>query len=309
MIGARVLVTGAGGFLGRHLCRRLRAAGAEVHAVSRGIAARHEEAHRWWPADLEEEQDGRELVRAVEPDVVFHLGGLTHAAPDVGLVLPTFRSLLATTVHLLTAVAEQGCRRLVLVGSVEEPMTITGQDLVPSSPYGAAKWGSGVYARMFYRLYATPVVIARLALTYGPGQAERKVIPATILSLLRGTPPAVSSGVRAWDLVYVDDAIDALLRIAERPGLEGATVDIGSGEAVPLRWVIARLAQMIDPTIAPAFGALPDRPLGPEYVLDPAATEARIGWKATTPLDVGLQRTIDWYRDQSRRHGHQGANV
>ena len=308
MSGARVLVTGAGGFLGRHLCRRLRAAGAEIHAVSRGIAARHGDAHRWWPAHLEEEPDARELMRAVEPDVVFHLGGLTHAAPDVGLVLPTFRSLLASTVHMLTAVAEQGCRRLILVGSVEEP-PITGQDLVPSSPYGAAKWGSGVYARMFYRLYATPVVIARLALTYGPGQAERKVIPATILSLLRGTPPAVSSGARSWDLVYVDDAIDALLRIAERPGLEGATVDVGSGEAVPLRSVIARLAQMIDPTIAPAFGALPDRPLGAEYVVDSAVTEARIGWKATTPLDIGLQRTIDWYRDQSRRRGHQGAAV
>jgi UDP-glucose 4-epimerase len=303
--GARVLVTGAGGFLGRHLCRRLRTSGAVVHAVSRGEAPPHGDASRWWQAELESDHEARELLRAVKPEIVFHLGGLTHAAPDLALVLPTFRSLLTSTVGLLIAVTEHGCRRLVLVGSVEEPAG--AWDTAPASPYGAAKWAAGAYGRMFHALYATPVVIARMALAYGPGQADRKVIPATILSLLRGEPPRVSSGTRRWDLVYIDDAIEALVGLAERPGLEGATLDVGSGTTRPLREVIERLTQMIDPALVPMFGVIPERPWGGGAAADAAATEARLGWRATTSLETGLERTIAWYRARTGRSGGQGV--
>ena len=306
MTGRRVLVTGAGGFLGRHLCRRLSAAEAEVHAVSRRPAAPHAAAARWWAADMATEHEARALIQAVKPDTVFHLGGLTDASPDLRLVLPTFRSLLASTVNVLAACAEEGCRRVVLTGSVEEP-SAGGPDATPASPYAAAKWTAGAYGRMFHALYRTPVVIARLALAYGPGQADRKVIPATILAALRGVPPRVSTGARLWDLVYVDDAIEGLLRVAERPGLEGATLDLGSGTSRPLREVVERVTHLIDPDLTPQFGAVADRPLTTACAVDAAATEARIGWRATTSLDSGLQRTIDWYRDRVGRGGNHGA--
>jgi nucleoside-diphosphate-sugar epimerase len=195
--GRRCLVTGAGGFLGRHLCRRLEAAGAEVHAVSRRQRTPHAAAARWWTADVESEAVARELVQAVKPDTVFHLAGLTDASPDLRLVLPTFRSLLASTVHVLAASAEEGCRRVVLVGSVEEP-AVGHPDVVPASPYAAAKWAAGAYGRLFQALYGTPVVMARLALAYGPGQAARKVIPSTTCRCCTGRhracPPARAGG-------------------------------------------------------------------------------------------------------------------
>jgi UDP-glucose 4-epimerase len=220
--------------------------------------------------------------------MVLHLGALTHAAPDLELVLPTFRSAFASTVNLLTALTEQGCRRIVLTGSIEEP---AGDAAVvrPASPYAAAKWAASAYARTFHALYGAPVVIARLTLTYGPGQLPRKVIPSTILALLRGQPPRVS-----------------LLRLAEGRGPDGATVDIGTGQLTTLRRLVERLVAIVDPASVPAFGAVPDRPLTESRAADAAATAAMLGWRATTPLEVGLRRTVDWYRGhipQSRQHG------
>jgi nucleoside-diphosphate-sugar epimerase len=64
---------------------------------------------------------------------------------------------------------------------------------------------------------------------------------------------------------------------------------------------------MIDPRLTPVFGAVPDRPLTAAGVADAATTEARIGWRATTSLEIGLQRTIDWYRDRVRRDASHGG--
>jgi nucleoside-diphosphate-sugar epimerase len=311
--GARVLVVGASGFLGRHLCPRLRDAGAEIHAVSRRRAHAHPSAERWWTADVADEVSTRALVRAVKPDIAVHLGALTNAAPDLALVVPTFRSALASTVNLLAALTEQGCRRIVLAGSIEEPV---GDATVvqPASPYAAAKWAASAYARMFHALYQAPVVVARLTLAYGPDQLERKVIPSTILALLRGQRPRVTSGTRFWDLIYVDDAVEALVRLAEGRAPDGATVDIGTGRLTTLRSVVEHLAAIVDPTMVPAFGAVADRPLTESRAADAAATAAMLGWRATTSLEAGLRRTVEWYRAHtawSRHHGrtYEGGAV
>ena len=305
MRGERVLVTGAGGFLGRHLCRRLCAAGAEVHAVSRRAVSAHPDAHRWWAADLANDAESRSLVRTVKPHSVVHLGALTHAAPDVALVPQTFHSILSSTVNLLTALTEQGCRRVVLAGSIEEPY---GNKVspTPASPYAAAKWAAGAYGRMFQALYGTPVVIGRLALVYGPGQAERKVIPSAILSLLRGQPVRVSTGTRRWDFVFVDDAIEALSRLLDDGVAAGSTIEIGTGRAEPLRAVVEQLVQIIDPGVVPVFGAVADRPFTEGRAADAMATAASLGWQATTTLERGLERTVDWYRTHADSYNTQG---
>lgn len=308
MSAERVLVTGAAGFLGSHLCRRLVAGGAEVHAVSRRPGACHPDAHRWWTCELATETDARELLRAVKPDAVVHLGALTHAAPDLALVGPTFHSILSSSVSMLTALTEQGCRRVVLAGSIEEPGS-GDPDLVPASPYAAAKWAAATYGRMFHALYGTPVVTARLALVYGPGQATRKVIPSTILALLRGQPPRVSMATRPWDFVYVDDAVEALMRLVAGGASDGSAVDVGSGRTEPLRAVIERLVRMIDPGVTPAFGAVAERPRTEGRAADAAATERALGWRASTTLERGLERTIDWYRTYADSFGKQGVQA
>jgi UDP-glucose 4-epimerase len=292
LAGRTVLVTGASGFLGTHLCRRLRALGADVHGVSR--VPRHGGGIRWWRADLADEAAVRELVRAVGPQLIVHLASHVSGARALELVSPTFSGNLASTVRLLTLATELGCRRLLVVGSSEEP---GGPEATPSSPYAAAKWAAGAYARMFHRLYRTPVVIARVFMTYGPGQKDlTKLVPYVIGCLLRGETAKLSSGQRRVDWIYVDDVIEGLVAAAQAADVDGCTIDLGSGSLVAVRAVVEQLVRAVGGPVAPAFGALPDRPFEPERAADLAPAAARLGWKPTMPLDEGLAHTVAWYR-------------
>jgi UDP-glucose 4-epimerase len=302
---ARVLVTGASGFLGQPLCRRLADAGARVHAVSRTLRDPRPGEPKWWQCDLEETGAVHALLDAVRPDVILHLGGLVNGAPERALVLPTFHSLLTSTVNLLDAAQETGCRRIVLVGTLEEPDG--GAEAVPTSPYGAAKWAATAYGRMYHRLFRTPVVTLRTFMTYGPGQPDWKVIPHTILSLLADREPALSSGERRLDWVYVDDVVEGFLRAAGTPGIEGTTIDLGSGRATSLREIVTRIAARVGGRARPAFGALPDRPFREPRVADTARTLASIAWRPLVGLDEGLARTVEWYRSRYEVEGPLGS--
>jgi UDP-glucose 4-epimerase len=172
--GEKVLVTGGRGFLGSHLCRRLLNCGVEVHATSRHPQSQQHTQVKWWQADLEDISAVRDLLATTKPDVIYHLAGSVGASPSLELVLPTFHSLLLSTVNLLTAVAETGCRRVILTGSLTEPQ-IGKSEPIPGSPYAASKWAANAYGRMFHELFATPCVIVRPFMTYGPGQDPRKI--------------------------------------------------------------------------------------------------------------------------------------
>jgi len=294
---AKILITGGSGFLGSHLSRRLTEEGAEVHAVSRKPRDPESGSMRWWQGDMAEITSVREIFNAVRPDVVFHLSGLATASPDRHLILPTLHSLLVSTVNVLTVGAETACRT-VLAASLTEPQQ-SQPDIVPGSPYAAAKWASGAYARMFHKLYDMPVVMVRPFMTYGPGQDERKLIPHVIHSLLSDEPPRLSSGSQQIDWVYIDDVTEGFVAAAQAPNVEGETIDLGSGVLVTIRSVVEYLVKVINPEIAPAFGALPDRPLEHARKADVLGAQKKLGWKAATPLKTGLRYTTEWYR---RRH-------
>jgi nucleoside-diphosphate-sugar epimerase len=293
--GRVVLVTGAAGFLGTHLCRRLVAGGARVHGVSRARRDPGNAGIVWWQRDMEHLEAVRSLFAEVRPDVVYHLSGDVNAAPELRLVLSTFHSLLTSTVNVLTMAEDLRCRRVVLVGSLEEP-TAGARTITPASPYGAAKLGMAAYGGMFHRLFRTPVVILRTYMTYGPGQPTWKLIPSTILALLQGRAPRLSSGQRELDWVYVDDVVEAFLRAACLPDLEGETLDLGSGSLVSIRDLVRQIVTLVGAPIEPHFGVLPDRPAEPVRVADVAHAYAKLGWRAAVPLEDGIRRTVAWFR-------------
>ena len=300
--GKTALVTGAAGFIGGATVRRLRAAGVVVHGVSR--VPRTEPDIHWWQADLGDMEDVRRLLDTVKPDVVFHLAARVSGARTLDAVLPMLRANLLATVNLLVAVTERRGPRLVLAGSLEEPPPEEGWP-VPSSPYAAAKLGAGGYARMFQALYGTPAVWLRLFMAYGPAQPDvSKLVPYVTLSLLRGEAPALSNGTRPVDWVYVEDVVDALLAAAVTEGIEGRTLDVGSGTLVSVRRVVEEIVRLVNPIVWPRFGAVAERPLETVRAADAASTARWLGWWPRTSLEEGLRRTVDWYRS----HGAGSAD-
>jgi nucleoside-diphosphate-sugar epimerase len=156
-----------------------------------------------------------------------------------------------------------------------------------------------MYGRMFYQLFELPVVMPRIFMTYGPDQKdENKLVPFVLLQLLRGEAPKLSSGRRRADWIYVDDAVEGLLRAAIIPGIEGRTFDLGSGSLVSVREIVEELIKITGSTVNPAFGALPDRPFEQERPADTSFMSDELGYRPGTSLKRGLESTVSWYRQR-----------
>lgn len=300
----KALVTGATGFIGTHLCRRLCRENVEVHAVSRTRVERQPEGVQWWSADLTDPAQVRELVAAVKPDVICHLASHVVGARGLEQVIPAFRGNLMSAVHVLHAATEVGGCRVVLTGSLEEP---AGEEPLPapSSPYAAAKWAASAYGRMFHALYGLDVVILRVFMVYGPAQVDvQKLVPYVILGLLRGEAPRLSSGQRKVDWIFVEDVVEAFVMAARKNDIAGRTIDVGSGTLVTVKTLVEHLNRLVNPEIKLQFGALTERPLEQVRVADIEETFRTLGWKPTVSLEEGLRLTVDWYK--ANRPGSAG---
>lgn len=293
--GASVLVTGATGFIGAHLVRRLGALGARVHAVSRTPRTEAGHGETWHVADVGDAEAVERLVGSVRPSVVFHLASEVAGARDPRLVRPMLESNLAGVVNLLTTVTARPGTRVVLAGSLEEPRP-EESEAAPSSPYAVAKWAASGYARMFHELWDVAVTTLRIGMVYGPGQNDTtKLVPYVTLSLLRGEEPGLGSGTRLLDWVYVDDVVDAFLAAGRVPEAAGRSFDIGTGTRTSIRDTVELLGRIAGSPLRPRYGALSDRPLDSARIADIAPASETLRWRPAVGLEEGLRRTVAWY--------------
>jgi nucleoside-diphosphate-sugar epimerase len=274
--------------------------GCEVHGVCRPGSASLGAGVTRRECVLDDADAVARLMGDVRPDTIFHAAGFTSAARDLSAVVPSFQANLVSTVYLLSAASETGCRRIVLAGSLEEPQA---PDAAPSSPYAASKSAATTYAQMFWQRFRTPVTVARIYMMYGPAQRDlKKLIPYTILSLLRGEHPRLTSGTRQVDWVFVDDVVRGMIELGKAEGVEGTSVDLGTGIATSVREVVETIAALMESGIAPTFGDVPDRQDEQTRVADVARTEALLGWKPSVTLRDGLTHTIAYYRGRADLH-------
>ena len=307
----RVLVTGGSGFLGRHLTHVLAQRGARVT-----VARYPDEPAPAWPSgvtgqpcDVRDAQRVQQLTQDVAPEIVFHLAAVgvnePFIAPERALDVN-----VRGTLNVLQAVrVARGLRRIIVVGTCYEYGPDGGLD--PGNVYAASKVAAWAFCRVAYRAYGTPVVVARPFNVYGPGQHSQALIPAAIQAALEGRDFPTTPGEQRRDFLYVNDLIRGFLALALADGIEGQSLDLGTGVATPVREVVKRIftlaalrqADMVSTpnhqdcgdraSGQPQIGALPYRPgVVWELVADAERTARLTGWRAQTGLDQGLQYTI-----------------
>jgi nucleoside-diphosphate-sugar epimerase len=291
--GRTVLIFGGSGFLGSHVVEALSGIGAHIVSASRSCEpARINLNSVQRRCDASDQTQVDEIFRDVHPDIVYHLTSDSRGGQDLSLIPHGIQNDILATTNVLTSALHHRVKRVVMTGSFEEPLG-TAREAVPNSPYAAAKWAACGYARMFEALYDLPVTILRPMMVYGPGQKDYKVIPYTIRMLLRGEPAQLASGTRMLDWVYIDDVTDAFLRAGIAPLSDSHSIDIGTGKLIELRTLLFLIGDMLGKPDLLAFGAIADRKLEREGAADIREAERKLGWRANTPLELGLQRTIE----------------
>lgn len=302
--GRRALVTGANGFIGRHLVQALVQAGVRVTVLSRRSSAGALAAGKLITsveADLTSAASMARLDAAVAGDVVFHLAAAGTRGPVSSSEL--FDVNVAGTLVVLELARRGGARRVVYAGSASEygggSRRSEQAPTAPQSPYGASKLAATLAAQAYGRTHRLETVGLRIFSLYGPGEDLRRLVAHTIHCAMAGEDIPLTPGEQQRDLVFVDDVVGAFLRAATHPGIGGEIFNVCAGREWSVRDVVATTLSLMGEPVKPLFGALPYQPGEPGCLSgDPAKSAARLGWEAVTPLDEGLRRTIAWSREQ-----------
>lgn len=289
----RVLITGATGFVGYHLCEALLNLDADIYATALdGTLHTTIQPIPLIYIDLRDTEALTSYVRSVKPDYVFHLASLVNTSKGIEFVLPTLQSNLLGTINLMLSLEKQPLQKLVVISSSEAP---TGSE-APTSPYAASKLAVTAYASMFQSLYQLPISIARLFTCFGPLQPRNKLIPYIIDSLAKGIKPDISTPKKELDFIYVKDFVRGLLYTAKTNPSTGMTLDFGSGYGIPVEQMVESIRAILkmQPQLTANLPVSDDK-INPQ-IADTKRTLELSGWSPQWSLDQALSETIDWYR-------------
>lgn len=301
-------MTGAGGFIGRHLVRRLEEAGVSYTGLHHTTPAPAPDpgSGRRVRLDLANAAEVESFVSSEQPEIVFHLAGVTGGERTLEFAERAVRGNFVASHHLLAALGRSaGPHRIVLIGSSEEygrqDSLPYREDLParPVSPYSASKAAVTQFALLYHQLFAMPVVVLRPFIVYGPGQQPGMLIPSLMEALVRREPFPMTAGEQTRDFVYVDDVVDAILAASVADGAEGEVFNVCSGEERRIRDLAEEAVRVAGAAgDALGIGALPYRQ-NEVWRLVGSNEKARrtLGWSPRVRLEEGLRRTWDAYRE------------
>jgi NAD dependent epimerase/dehydratase len=310
--GKNILVTGAAGFIGSHLVEELVRRGANVTAVVRYNAESSIGNLRFVPPAVRNEltiysgniEDSDFVARVVEgQNVILHLAALI--AIPYSYIAP--RSYLRTnvegTLNILEAARRYKIRRVVLTSSSEVYGTALhtpideNHPLQGQSPYSASKIGADKIAEAYFRSFDTPVVILRPFNTFGPRQSARAFIPTIISQALECDEIRLGSLAPQRDMTFVADTVAGFILAGTVAGIEGQTINIGTGKTYAIGDFARRILQLMGVDKPIVTETARERPNNSEVMklqADYSKAAQMLGWHPKTPLDDGLHEAINF---------------
>jgi dTDP-glucose 4,6-dehydratase len=311
----KLLVTGGAGFIGSAFVR-LAIGETDVSVVNLDkltyagnlenlTSIEKDPRYRFVEGDICDQALVDSLLAEEKPDAMVHFAAESHVDRSILSPEPVIRTNLHGTFTLLEAARRHPVERFVHVstdevyGSLAAPLEATEEfPLDASSPYSASKAGSDLLARSYFVTYRLPVVITRASNNYGPFQFPEKLIPLMISNAFEDRKlPVYGDGQQVRDWLYVDDHCRGILAVL-RGGRDGEIYNIGGNRSLPNLDVIRKVLTITGKPES-LIQYVTDRPGHDRRYSLSSDKLAGLGWKARTGFEDGLERTVDWYRDNS----------
>ncbi len=310
--GKEVLVTGAGGFIASHLVETLVSRGAVVRAFvrynSRGdpgmLSQLAPEVFTTLKLIYGDLRDLPAVMAAMQGvSHVFHLGALIAIPYSYVNPAEVVETNVIGTLNILMAARQAQPERVVHTSTsevygtalrvpIDESHPLQGQ-----SPYSASKIGADKLAESFYRSFNVPVVTLRPFNTYGPRQSSRAVIPTIITQALTQDVIRLGNVEARRDLTYVSDTVEGFVKMAETPGIEGETCNLGTGQEIRIGDLANEIIDLLGKSLKLETdkGRLrPEKSEVQRLISDNNRARALLGWEPQISLRDGLKKTIDW---------------
>jgi nucleoside-diphosphate-sugar epimerase len=304
----RAIITGATGFVGANLARRLLRDGHEVHLLLRANhkAWRIESIRadvRLHEVDLQNTESLQRVIGAIQPDWIFHLAA--HGAYSSQTSLPQMvQTNIIGTMNLVEACLKTGFEAFVNTGSSSE-YGFKGHApsetdwLEPNSHYAVTKASATLFCRYTAQQQKVRLPTLRLYSVYGPYEEPSRLMPMMIVKGLRGELPPLVNPEIARDYVYIDDVSEAYLLAATQSGQEaGAVYNVGTGVQTSLREVVKVARRTMNVATEPEWGSMPARRWDTSvWVSDNRKIQSELQWQPRYTFESGFRQMVNWFKD------------
>jgi NAD dependent epimerase/dehydratase len=309
----KVLVTGAGGFIGSHLAERLTQMGYDVRA----FIHYHSSGDWGWleksplvkkmeiyAGDIRDFDSVRNALKGCRQ--VFHLAALIGIPYSYDSPLAYVKTNIEGTYNVLENARNLDIDNIVIISTSETYGTAQfvpiseSHPLIGQSPYSASKIAADQLALSYWLSFQLPVKIVRPFNAFGPRQSSRAIIPTIVSQILAGNKKLnLGNILPTRDLTFVSDTVEGIIQISQTKKLTGSTTNVGSGFEISIRNLALEIADICNVKISFNISADRKRPKESEVqrlFCDNAKLLKNTGWRPQYSLRQGLEHTIDWIR-------------